>query len=103
MSNLFEYLQKTNLPLQDEIDYQTVKYNSPFERDSGYDYDLRGFYKKYNTLTPESTNGHLTDEFKTIIHPTFSIESRYYNNQPYAVNWNSNRQPYKRLSEMGIL
>jgi hypothetical protein len=103
MASLWDYLNKTNLPTEKEVGYQIKKSNSPFANDSGMDYDLRGFYNKYGTLQPTATNGHLTDEFKTQIHPTFSIESKYYTGEPYAVDWESEQQPYKRLSELGIM
>ena len=86
MSNLYNYLT-TELPLNQEIAFQMEKANSPFANDSGIDYDYRGFYKKYGNLNPQATNGHLTDEFKLPNHPTFSVESKYYNRQPYAVDW----------------
>ena len=80
----------TPLNLSDELKFQIAKANSPFRNDSGYDYDYRGFYNKYGNLTPQATNGHLTDEYKKPNHPTFSIESNYYTGQPYALDWNSN-------------
>ena len=80
----------TPLNLSDELKFQIAKANSPFRNDSGYDYDYRGFYNKYGNLTPQATNGHLTDEYKKPNHPTFSIESNYYTGQPYAVDWNNN-------------
>ena len=80
----------TPLNLSNELRFQIAKANSPFRNDSGYDYDYRGFYNKYGNLTPQATNGHLTDEYKKPNHPTFSIESNYYTGQPYAVDWNSN-------------
>lgn len=93
----------TILSPHDEILYQVEKYNSPFSNDSGIDYDYRGFYKKYGALQPQATNGHLTDEFKLPNHPTFSVESKFYNGQPYAVDWNDDTRPYKYLGELGIL
>lgn len=88
------------LPLRQEIGYQLDKsFARPY--DTGYDYDLRGFYNKYGTLQPQSTNGHLTDEFKYVIHPTFSNESKFYNGQNFAVDWS--KAPYRQLSEYGIL
>lgn len=101
MNSIYDYLQTTNLPLNREVGFYINKSNSPFANDSGIDYDYRGFYNKYNTLQPTATNGHLTDEFKKLIHPTFSIESNYYNKEPYAIDWR--KDPYKTLSEMGIL
>jgi hypothetical protein len=80
----------TPLNLGDELRFQITKANSPFRNDSGYDYDYRGFYNRYGNLTPQATNGHLTDEYKKPNHPTFSIESNYYTGQPYAIDWNSN-------------
>ena len=89
----------TNLPINREIGYQVNKSQyRPW--DTGYDYDLRGFYNQYGTLSPQATNGHLTDEYKYPIHPTFSIESKYYNGQPYAVDWN--KPLWKVLSEGGL-
>ena len=89
----------TNLPINREIDYQVNKSQyRPW--DTGYDYDLRGFYNQYGTLSPQATNGHLTDEYKYPIHPTFSIESKYYNGQPYAVDWS--KPLWKVLSEEGL-
>lgn len=80
----------TPLNLNNELRFQIAKANSPFRNDSGYDYDYRGFYNKYGNLTPQATNGHLTDEYKKPNHHTFSIESNYYTGQPYAVDWDSN-------------
>lgn len=100
LMSLWDYLSKTNLPTKKEIDYQVVK-SQQRPNDSGMDYDLRGFYNKYGNLSPQATNGHLTDEFKTQIHPTFSVESKYYNKEPYAVNWES--PLYQKLSEYEIL
>lgn len=43
-------------------------------------YDYRGYYNKYpNSLANADT--HWTDEFKTVYHPTFSIESKYSGNK----------------------
>lgn len=95
---LWQYMN-TQLPLRQEIDYQIDKsQNRPW--DSGYDYDLRGFYNQYSSLAPQATNGHLTDEYKYPIHPTFSVESNYYNGQPYAIDWNT--PIYQKLSEWGL-
>ena len=89
----------TNLPVDKEIGYQVDRYNNrPW--DSGYDYDLRGFYNQYGSLAPQATNRHLTDEYKYPVHPTFSVESKYYTGQPYAVDWNA--PLWKTLSEMGL-
>ena len=89
----------TNLPIDREIGYQVDKLQyRPW--DTGYDYDLRGFYNQYGTLVPKATNGHLTDEYKYPIHPTFSVESNYYNGQPYAVDWN--KPIWRTLSERGL-
>ena len=99
--SVFQKAYQTMLNTRDEVSYQIAKANSPFAKDSGVDYDYRGFYKKYGNLTPQATNGHLTDEFKLPNHPTFSIESKYYNGQQYAVDWR--KDPYKTLSDLGIL
>lgn len=101
MNEIYSNYYNTRLPLLQELAYQINKAQSPFAYDSGVDYDLRGFYNKYGTLMPTSANGHLTDEFKKPIHPTFSIESRYYDGQPYAIDWN--KEPYNTLSKLNIL
>lgn len=98
--SLWDYLNKTNLPIKKEVDFQIQKEEQrPF--DSGVDYDLRGFFNKYGNLQPQATNGHLTDEFKIVIHPSYSVESRYYKGGPFAINWN---EPlYKKLSRYGAI
>ena len=101
LNSIFQQAYNTVLSPKEEIAFNIAKSNSPFKNDSGIDYDYRGFYEKYGNLTPQATNGHLTDEFKKPIHPTFSIESKYYTGQPYAVDWN--KEPYKTLSNLGIL
>ena len=78
----------TPLDIRQETDFQLLK-NMQRPYDSGYDYDLRGFYSQYGNLQPQATNGHLTDEYKLPIHPTFSTESNMYNGQEYAVDWNN--------------
>ena len=95
--------EMTHFSPKQEIVFQMAKANSPFANDSGVDYDLRGFYQKYGTLVPSATNGHLTDEFKTQNHPTFSIESNYYNGEPYAVNWLDTKKPYRWAGDIGLL
>lgn len=92
---------KTKLSDDEEKAFQMAKLLSPFNNDSGDDYDLRGFWKKYGTLTPTASNGHLTDEFKLPNHQTFSIESRYYNGQPWAVDWNNGH--YDFMGRIGLL
>lgn len=77
----------TQLSPGQEAGYQIAKANSPFVSDTGSDYDLRGYYKKYGGFGTDAANGHLTDEFKKPNHPTFSTESLFYNGQPYAVDW----------------
>lgn len=87
MDNIYQAYD-TPLNLKDELMFQVIKNNSNFKNDNGYDYDLRGFYKKYGTLNSQATNGHLTDEFKKPNHETFSSQSRYYSGQPWAINPN---------------
>lgn len=68
------------------------KYNSD------YDYDTRGFFQQYGSFLPtgiESSNGHLTDEYKKWNHPTQSVESKLYLGGYKAVNWN--KEPYRTL------
>ena len=47
-------LYNTPLSIQDEIQFQLNKYNSPFRNDSGIDYDYRGFFKKVWELKSSS-------------------------------------------------
>ena len=98
--NLFDYL-KTPLTESEERAFQMSKSISPFASDSGDDYDLRGYWKKYGTLNPTASNGHLTDEFKLPNHRTFSNESRYFNGQPWAVDWQNPH--YDTLGRLGLL
>lgn len=77
----------TPLSLGNELRYQIDKANSPFAHDSGYDYDLRGYWLQNGNLNPEDARGHIGDMYKKPNHPTFSIYSKYYTEQPYAVNW----------------
>ena len=100
MAGLYEYLT-TELTPREEIAFAMEKARSPFKNDSGRDYDYRGFYQKYGNLTPQATNGHLTDEFKLPNHPTFSIESKYYTGQPNAVDWNA--PGWRYAAETGLL
>ena len=100
MAGLYEYLT-TELSPQQEVSFAIEKARSPFRNDSGRDYDYRGFYQKYGNLTPQATNGHLTDEFKLPNHPTFSIESKYYTGQPNAVDWNA--PGWRYAAETGLL
>lgn len=99
--NQWQRAYNTILSPKEEIAFLMEKQRSPFKDDSGVDYDYRGFYQKYGNLTPQATNGHLTDEFKLPNHPTFSIESKYYNGQPYAIDWS--KEPYKTMARIGVL
>jgi hypothetical protein len=99
--NQYQIALETRLSPKDEIAFLMEKARSPFKDDSGVDYDYRGFYKKYGNLTPQATNGHLTDEFKYPNHPTFSIESKYYNGQPNAIDWS--KEPYKTMARIGVI
>lgn len=91
----------TILSPRNEVLFQVDKYNSPSRYDSGYDYDLRGYWNKYGGFNNYSGNMHLTDEFKKPMHPTFSKESVYYNGQPWAIDWN--REPYRTLGILGVI
>lgn len=79
----------TPLGLNKEIQFQIAKANSPFANDSGYDYDLRGYWLQNKNLNPEDSRGHISDAYKKPNHETFSIYSNYYTGQPYAIDWNS--------------
>lgn len=97
--SIYDYYN-TRLSPQLEIMFQVDKYNSPFRNDSGWDYDHRGYWLE-NLGYNQSSNGHLTDKYKKPNHITFSNESRFYNGQPWAINWRS--EPYNTLARLGIL
>lgn len=79
----------TPLNLSNELRFQIAKTNSLFKNDSGYNYDLRGYWLDKGNLNPEDERGHIGDTYKKPNHPTFSTYSKYYTGQPYAVDWNS--------------
>ena len=92
---------RTLLSPSEQTQFWMDKQLSPFKNDSGYDYDLEGYWKKHGTLTPTASNGHIDDEFKLPNHPTFSTYSRYYTGQPNAINWEN--VLLKALTERGLL
>jgi len=70
---------RTTLSPSEEKRYQAWKATLPERLQYEGDYDLRGFYKKNPTFSVDTPGQHMTDEFKLPNHPTFSNESRYYN------------------------
>lgn len=61
-----------------------------------------GIYDYYNTrLSPQLEIMFQVDKYKKPNHFTFSNQSKYYNGQPWAVDWN--REPYKTLARLGVL
>ena len=70
----------TTLTPDEEAKYQAWRKRLPKELQYEGDYDLRGFYKKNPNFTA-APGQHMTDEFKLPNHPTFSNESKYYNDQ----------------------
>ena len=100
MNSIFDALNTQLNPLE-ELAFNIMKLQSPWANDSGIDYDYRGYFKEFGSLNSTDDSGHLTDTHKKIIHPTFSIYSKYYTGQPYAVDWE--KYPYKQLSEYGVL
>ena len=86
---LVDALYQTKLPLLEEIKYRYAKFNSPYRNDNGQgNYDYRGYYQKYGTLNPNSPNMHLTDEFKTPNHITYSNESKFNTPNNQGGVWN---------------
>ena len=97
--SIYDYYNSRLSP-QLEIMFQVDKYNSPFKNDSGLDYDHRGYWLDNLGYNP-SSNGHLIDKYKKPNHFTFSNQSKYYNVQPWAVDWN--KEPYKTIEMLGVL
>lgn len=77
------------------------KQRTPFRNDSGYDYDLAGYWKEFGGFNPDGRS-HLDDRYKKPNHPTFSTYSKYYNGQPHAINWEE-LPLWRLLSERGVL
>lgn len=96
-NNIWDYYN-TPLGLKETAQYLMDKSLSPWRNDSGYDYDLQGYWKANRSFP--STTFHLPDTYKKPSHPTFSNESIYYTGQPWAIDWMSN--PWVTLSNMGI-
>lgn len=71
----------TQLSPGEEAAYQKWRSSLPKNLQFEGDYDLRGFYRKNPRFTVDDPSQHMTDEFKLPNHPTFSDESRYYNEQ----------------------
>ena len=69
----------TKLSPSEESKYQAWKSTLPDRLKYEGDYDLRGFWKKNPNFSVDTPGQHMTDEFKLPNHPTFSDESRYYN------------------------
>lgn len=71
-------VDSTKLSSQEEAAYQAWKATLPERLRYEGDYDLRGFYRKNPAFSVDKPGEHMTDEFKLPNHPTFSNESRYY-------------------------
>lgn len=58
------------------------------------DYDYKGFYKedpdRANSMLQSASDAHFTDKYKTPSHPTFSIDSKYSNEQTPGGEWGNN-------------
>lgn len=72
-------VQQTSLTPDAEGKYQLWKSTLPPRLQFEGDYDLRGFFQKNPNFSVNTPGEHMTDEFKLPNHPTFSNESRYYN------------------------
>lgn len=89
----------TPLSLEDTARFILDKNLSLWRNDSGYDYNLEGYWKGNGGFPRQFT--HLPDTYKLPSHPTFSNESMYYTGQPWAIDWLQN--PWVTLSKEGIL
>ena len=85
-------VQTTQLSPQEEDAYQRWKATMPPRLQYEGDYDLRGFWRKNPKFSLDDPEAHMTDEFKLPNHPTFSNESRYFNekNKHLAGHWEGN-------------
>lgn len=90
----------TPLTMRQFAQFVFDKQASPWSRDSGYDYDLQGYWLNNNGFP--MNDGHLPDTYKKPWHPTFSVESQYYNGQPNAIDWNNNLL-MRNLTQRGYL
>jgi len=70
---------QTQLSPQDEARFQAWKATLPPRLQYEGDYDLHGFYQQNPSWSLDQPEAHMTDEFKLPNHPTFSNESRRYN------------------------
>jgi hypothetical protein len=97
------YKQKpkgTLLSNKEEISYNKWKSTLPENLQYEDDYDLRGFWKENPTWTPENQDVHMTDKFKLPNHPTFSVESQYYEPGMKAGYWEGEEYvPFEQLSK----
>lgn len=86
--DLINTLYNTKLSALDNIRYNVDKLKSPqFRNDSGYDYDLRGYWEENRTFPK---NGHLPDTYKKPNHITFSADSKYSNGNHVGGTWQQN-------------
>lgn len=85
-------VQGTQLDPVSEARYQAWKKTLPERLQYEGDYDLRGFFQKNPTWSPDAPEAHMTDEFKLPNHQTFSNESRYFNDKTRHLGgeWNGN-------------
>lgn len=73
---------RTKLSKAEEKEFSKWKSKLPERLQSDQDYDLKGFFKAYGKEPiPKGEEFHLTDEFKLPNHPTFSSQSKYYNDE----------------------
>lgn len=76
----------TPLTMREFAQFLFDKQSSPWKRDSGYDYDLQGYWLDKGKQFP-LIDQHLPDDYKKPWHPTFSEWSKYYNGQPNVIDW----------------
>lgn len=80
MPNLIDQqpILATKLSPQQELRYQAWRSKLPRNLQYEGNYDLRGLYNENPNVQP-SQNLHFTDKYKLPNHPTFSDESKYFN------------------------
>jgi hypothetical protein len=80
---------QTVLTPEERKQYDSWKSKLPKRLQHEGDYDLAGFWKENPKSSFSGDKVHLTDKYKKPNHPTFSDESKYFNDKTkkYAGKW----------------
>lgn len=98
-------VKATTLESNDEVQYQKWKSSLPKRLQYEGDYDLRGYWKDNGGVKiPVNSDVHLPDTYKLPNHPTFSNESKYYNDNTkhLAGSWNGDKFIAPRRTPMSM-